>query len=81
MDYNSAPTRKNKLLCLIPEASGDLIKDQQLAKIQVEKKSAHNQVQTFYGLAQIPEPIMNLSRTCEQCTIVCEKDHAWYDGF
>jgi hypothetical protein len=82
MDYHSAPTRNNKLLCLIPEASGELIRDQQLAKNQVEKKSAQNQVQTFYGLAQIPEPIMNhLSGTREQHTIVCEKDHAWYDAF
>jgi hypothetical protein len=48
MDYNSAPTRNNKGLCLIPEANGELIRDQQLAKNQVEKKSAHNQVQTFY---------------------------------
>ncbi len=82
MDYNSVPTNNNKRLPLISEANGELIRDQQLAKIQVEKKSAQNQVQTFYGLAQIPEPIMNhLSGTCEQHTIVCQKDHAWYDGF
>jgi hypothetical protein len=40
MDYNSAPTRNNKGLSLISDASGELIRDQQLAKIQVEKKSA-----------------------------------------
>jgi hypothetical protein len=56
MDYNSAPTINNKGLCLIPDANGELIRDHQLAKNQVEKKSAQNQMETFYESAQIPKP-------------------------
>ncbi len=47
MDYNSAPTRNNKLLSLIPEASGELIRDQQLAKNQVEKTKTKTKTKNF----------------------------------
>jgi hypothetical protein len=40
IDYNTVPTKNNKGLSLISDASGELIRDQQLAKNQVEKKSA-----------------------------------------